>query len=179
MFYPFLKLIDLSTEVDAKDVSRKYYVGIWIDIFPIDGLPESKKETVRIYRKVWLWRQFFSLHFSKKIIAKGTAQKLVKILFLPVAKILSGKQLCKKLDALSQKYNYDDSPFIGGIINGYGPQEKITKPDISPLEMEFEGHKVWGIKGYDVYLTNLYQNYMQLPPKEKRICHGFSAWKII
>lgn len=176
MYYPFLKLIDLNTEIDTKHFSQKYYSGIWIDIFPIDGLPASEKETVRIYRKIWFWRQFFSLHYCKQIIAKGRIQKLLKIPMLPIAKLLSGRKLCKKLDTLSQKYDYATSSFVGVIINGYGPQEKISKSDIEPLEVEFEGHRVWGIKGYDVYLTNLYHDYMQLPPEEKRVCHGFDAW---
>ncbi len=176
MFYPFLKLIDLHTEVNAKDVSNKYYTGIWIDIFPIDGLPSSKKETVKIYKKVWFWRQLFSLHFCKKIIAKGFVQKLVKIPFVPIAKVMNGSNICKRLDELSLSFSYESSGFVGGIINGYGPQEKIEKKVLEPIAVEFEGHTLWGIKGFDTYLSNLYGDYMQLPPEEKRICHGFDAW---
>lgn len=176
MYYPFLKLMDLNTEVYATDFSRKYYCGIWIDIFPIDGLPASEKETARIYRRSWFWRQIFSLHYCGKINAKGKIQKLLKTLVLPVARLLCGRKLCEKLDFLSQKYDYAIAPFIGGVINGYGPQEKISKIDIEPMKIDFEGHEVWGISGYDIYLTNLYHDYMQLPPEEKRICHGFDAW---
>ena len=178
MYYPFLKLIDINTEVDAKDVSQKYYTGIWIDIFPIDGLPVSDSDTVRIYKESWFWRQIFSLHFCKKIIAKGFIQKLVKLPVLPVAKVMDGQKICKKLDVLSMTYDYDSSEFVGGVINGYGPQEKITKEDLEPVEVIFEGHKVCGMKGYDKYLGNLYKDYMKLPPEEKRICHGFDAWVI-
>ncbi len=179
MFYPFLKLIDLSTEVNTKDFPiDKYYSGIWIDIFPIEGLPNSEVQIKKLYNKSWFWRQIFSLHYCDKIIAKGTFQKIIKLPLLPFAKVLRGKYLCKKLDLLSQKYNFNDASIIGSVINAYGPQEELLKTDIEPMEIEFEGYKFWGIKGYDVYLSNLYHDYMQLPPKEKRIIHGFDAWKI-
>ena len=35
--------------------------------------------------------------------------------------------------------------------------------------LDFEGRKYMAIKGYDKYLTDLYGDYMQLPPKEKRV----------
>ena len=179
MYYPFLKLIDLTTRVDAVDFdARKYYSGIWIDIFPIDGLPESDSATKKIYKKSWFWRQMFSLHFCDKIVAKGLVQKIIKAPFLPVAKIMNGIKLCKRLDDLSMQYNYADCEYVGGIINGYGPQEKLQKKELELTDVEFEGRIVNGIKGYDVYLTNLYHDYMQLPPKEKRICHGFDAWYV-
>ena len=178
MYYPFLKLIDLNTEVDTKDVSAKYYTAIWIDIFPIDGLPASEKETKKIFKKVWLLRQFFSLHFCKKIIAKGPVRKLMKIPFWPIARMMNGKKICKRLDELSETIDYDSSELVGGIINGYGPQEKISKSLLEPMEVEFEGHVFCGIRGYDVYLSNLYGEYMQLPPESKRICHGFDAYEI-
>lgn len=176
MHYPFLKIIDLNTMVNAKDVSKKYYTGVWIDVFPVDGLPESDRKTRKIYKKIWFLRQFFSMHYCEKIVAKGVLQKIVKIPFLPIAKLMDGIKICKKLDTLSQTYDYDSSEFVGGIINGYGPQEKILKTDMESMNVEFEGCAFMGIKGYDVYLTNLYGDYMQLPPKNKRICHGFDAW---
>lgn len=176
MHYPFLKIIDLNTEVDAKDISRKYYSGVWIDVFPVDGLPESASKTKEIYKKTWFWRQLFSLHYCKKIIAKGVLQKIVKMPFLPIARLINGLKICKKLDDLSQTYDYESAEFVGGVIHGYGPQEKIRKTDMEPMDIEFEGCTFMGIKGYDVYLRNLYHDYMQLPPEDKRIRHDFDAW---
>ena len=39
----------------------------------------------------------------------------------------------------------------------------------SLIDITFEGRMYKALKGYDEYLTNLYGDYMQLPPVEKRI----------
>ena len=39
------------------------------------------------------------------------------------------------------------------------------------LRVEFEGYNLPIPYGYDKYLTMAFGNYMELPPKEKRVCH--------
>lgn len=49
--------------------------------------------------------------------------------------------------------------------------EKLWEVFTQYIDMEFEGHKFMGIKNYDTYLSNLYHDYMKLPPKEKQVAH--------
>ena len=37
------------------------------------------------------------------------------------------------------------------------------------IEIKFENEVFTAMKGYEQFLTNLYGNYMQLPPKEKQV----------
>ena len=39
-------------------------------------------------------------------------------------------------------------------------------------EYDFEGHKFYGTKNYDAFLKYVYNDYMTLPPKEKRTSHA-------
>ena len=39
-------------------------------------------------------------------------------------------------------------------------------------EYDFEGHKFYGTKNYDAFLKYVYNDYMTLPPKEKRTPHA-------
>ena len=44
------------------------------------------------------------------------------------------------------------------------------------VEVEFEGHMFPAPKCWDFYLTQLYGDYMQLPPENKRISHDFNVY---
>ena len=57
-----------------------------------------------------------------------------------------------------------NTPYFNKVIF-----DKDIYDDIA--EYEFEGEKFYGPKNYDKYLKYLYNDYMKLPPKEKRISH--------
>lgn len=84
---------------------------------------------------------------------------------------------CSILDKLSQTYNYSDAETVAGILWGYGTQECMRKKDfIQCLEVEFEGKTYNAPLNYNQYLTQLYSNYMELPPEEKRVRHEYEAY---
>ena len=49
---------------------------------------------------------------------------------------------------------------------------------MTPVKLEFEGHFFNAPSNYHEYLTGLYKDYMQLPPKDKRIVHGLHAYML-
>ena len=42
--------------------------------------------------------------------------------------------------------------------------------------MTFEGHRLHAPGGYDKYLTQIFGDYMQLPPEDKRVDHKMKVW---
>jgi lipopolysaccharide cholinephosphotransferase len=72
------------------------------------------------------------------------------------------------------KYNHSEHKHCICYVGSYNTSKEYIKiSDIYPLkEGTFEKHK-FNIPGnYDVYLTNLYGDYMKLPPKNKRKNHN-------
>jgi lipopolysaccharide cholinephosphotransferase len=66
---------------------------------------------------------------------------------------------------------------MGGIANGYGPQERVPrKLYLKSVPMQFEDMVVSAPGCWEYYLRNLYGDYMQLPPEEKRITHDMDVW---
>ena len=43
---------------------------------------------------------------------------------------------------------------------------------LNRAEYEFEGHKFYGIEDYDAFLKYMYNDYMTLPPEDKRQPHA-------
>jgi len=164
---PFIKLLDTRTSVVDKYSHADRH--LWIDIFPIDGSPDDYDELKSFYKKVMRKRHILLLKNAKagegKSLFKKCLKPFIKLALLP----FSARDMCSRYDAFAKSYDYASSNKIAGITWGYGPQEQIDKAAYeSPLMLEFEGSLFPCPSNYDEYLSNLYGDYMQLPPEDKR-----------
>ena len=159
---------------------------LWIDIFTIDGLFENEKDNIKLYKKVIKKRKMLCLYLAVdeniKKNDKNYKKRKVKKQIKDIIKFLLGKnkkiKLSKQLDELSKTYDFDKSKYVGGVVWGYGPQEKLQKNELKDTLVDFEGLKVNTFECYDKYLKNLYGDYMKLPPVEKRVAHNLNVYKI-
>ncbi len=173
-FYPYMKIYDKTTTLIEKS-SRKLKRGVYIDVFPIDGLANYQKKQKKYFKKIRIFVNFL----SAKTCCWNKERKLFKnlaILAATFVPLIGGynKLLCK-IDTLCQKYDYDSSEYVGVLAGTYGEKEIMPQYYYgTPTEYMFEGLKCFGVEQYDLYLTKLYKNYMQLPPEEKRVSpHSF------
>lgn len=175
---PFTKILDRSTVIYSKYNSSLEAASLWIDIFPVDGLPEDDAATAKIYKAVSFYRRIFMLCDAR--LGEGTTvfRKMSKYILKPIA-LLYGRERCaKKIEEISRRIPYDKSEYIGTITWGlYGLGEKMKKSEYeSFVSMEFEHHFFPVYSCWDRYLKGLYGNYMQLPPVEKRKTHDMEAY---
>ena len=165
--YPFAKLFDNETTlVEFKDFF--YLGGIYIDIFPLDGIP--KNTNLRI-KKIWKIRYAatnlilakFSSEYKKHYFFRYLAYKVIFRGFNNALKI------CNKI---ARKYPYSKQYDIANYFGAWREKEISDYSWFNPLiEVTFEGRKVWIPNNYDAYLTKLYGDYMTPPPIEKRKSH--------
>ena len=175
--YPFCKVSDERTLLkEYSDIN--YVLGINIDIFPIDGLPANYKECRKLMLKSSISRNFLELKQTK--ITKNRIWYKNSILFF--SKILlygiPSKIFLNTIERQTRKYKFQNSSFVGNIVWGYGIKERCNKSVYSDYVLvDFENNKLKAMKGYDEYLTNVFGNYMQLPPIEKQVIHhNFKAY---
>ena len=57
-------------------------------------------------------------------------------------------------------------------------QELKKTEYLKTVQVDFEGLKVNAPGCWDKYLTNLYGDYMRLPPEEQRLTHDMEIWLI-
>lgn len=182
LHYPFCKVINKKIKADDQFLKDKSEQFLWIDIFPMDGIPEDSNKNEKLYKKVIKTRKMIKTLYAEdsyiEDITKSKIKKILKKILRLIATPGFKKKIIEKLDKLSQKYNYDKSKYVGGVLWGYGPQEKLLKSEIQNYKVEFEGMQVNTISCYDKYLTNLYGDYMKLPPLEARISHEIKLYRI-
>ena len=175
--YPFTKLLrrDIAVERDGiNDVPN-----LWVDIFPVDGLPEDEREIRKIYKKNRLYIRIISFSMWKSLkVYRGRQNKLKAFLISIFVKIYGAKRAYRRLDKLAKKIPYGSTSNMGIIAWGmYGPGEKMPLSGFEPpIQVDFEGQKFMAVSCWREYLSGIYGDYMQLPPEEKRVTHDLKAF---
>lgn len=174
--YPFLKIQNTTTLV--KENNNVNPTNIWVDIFPIDGL-FSNTLLNKLHFRFTRWfrsKTFWGLRYknSKKTIL---LKNLLTLLHISPLKI--NLFICFLANQVASIKKFESSKYIGGVLWGYGPQERILKSSWEPSQKKLFENRLYNIpKCFDLYLKNLYGDYMSLPPIEKRIRHNIKAWKL-
>lgn len=176
---PFAKILDLNTVVEFDDHYEKDSSNLWIDVFPIDGLPKSEWKTKIIYFICRLLKRGILVSEVKLGKERKIIKKILKALFWCPAKIIGSRNFSKLIDNYARKIGFFESDYIGGITWGYGPQEKMPRKEwMDRVKVQFNGKEFWAPGCWDLYLKRLYGDYMQLPPIDKRVTHHINAWKL-
>lgn len=177
--YPFGKLYNTKYKIEANDGDT--YKGIWIDVFPIDCIQNTKINLmlVKIVRNIL--RPIIIAKLYRKQTNKGFIKHTIKILIKAILFVFPITCFRNIIVFLSKKINYLDLDSHLGLnfVWGYGTKEIMDYSDLYNKNLslyEFEGKKFKGVSNYDYYLKTIYGNYMVLPPVDKRVKHGFKAY---
>ncbi len=176
--YPFMKLTDTRTVVEIPFIdSNSAAACIGIDVFPIDGNPDDRRKLNKLFRKAKIYRELVLWKTCNPNEGKSRFRKMVKPLLAAFAGRFDVYKLCVQLDDLAKSYAFQDHSKIGGVVWGYGPQERIDKSAyMTPVKLEFEGEWFNAPSNYDKYLSGLYGEYMKLPPEKKRMGHEMTCF---
>ena len=151
----------------------KQISGVWIDIFPIDGVEDDGELYAKRYKRlrklcdvIYKFRRQ-NHHLSRE----DSWWSVVKTLIAPIVSIngFLPYLLLKRMVNLEKKGSYINANFLGQCSCLDDGPIQFPKEDFSAyVLLDFEGYKFKAIKGYDHHLRQLYGNYMQLPPENKR-----------
>lgn len=174
--YPISKLYDTSTT--AVEVSRfNCRRGIFVDIFPLDGIGNSPKEVNKNFRRINCLNLFRAARTSEvrpgRKPIKNLAIKLAR--YIPSC-LINEKKIIVKIDSLCAEHDFDECKYGGLLLTQYGKRYIMDRSIFDHVSTyTFETCSVLGVSDYDKYLTQLYGNWMQLPPEDKRDSgHTFS-----
>lgn len=168
--YPlsFAKIQDAHTTLIER-IHLKYKGGIYIDVFPLDGVPQGK------IRQLWHFGRFAFYNKALYFLFRDPYKHGKGISSWPcrLARFFYTRRgLQAKLEKLMRKYDYDQAELVCDYDDG---RKGILPKSVigTPTPVLFEGHTVLGIENYDTYLKNKYGDYMQIPPAEKQRQHNF------
>lgn len=185
--YAFGKLSDTLT-IKEEPLRVKYQkIGIDVDVFPIDNFPDDMQSARRmchdIEREQWKMTFVFSRYGKGRNWTRTIGRYFVTA-FWHLADhlgLVSVERIISRIQAISQQYNNDETGYCGVITLAHYDIKEMHKRAVfsSTVNVDFEEHQFPAPIGYHDYLTDLYGDYMMLPPEAQRNTHhSFKAyWK--
>lgn len=180
--WSMIKIICTDTYLVEPSVLPKYmkrqenFGGVYIDVFPIYGLPDDEKKRKAFWKKIRNLCQKMR-HSSKTVnfdSAHGGALKTLayKICFIP-NRILGLDYYLKKIAKLVKTYPFGETKYCASVLGQLGGMKDVVETEIykSSAVADFEGLKCNIPERYDDVLKTLYGNYMELPPESQRRTH--------
>lgn len=153
--------------------------GVYIDVFPIDYIPENPVLRALQYYKFHFYRTGLMakyLHLDARKGKKRTLFTILRVLYKP----FSVKHLYSKATEIAKKYSGTRHKMATSFYNSYHKLDTFESEVYEDLERhKFEDIETYIPKQYDIYLRKIYGDYMRLPPEEKRITrHDLSELKL-
>ncbi len=165
---PWIKVEDVKTKVidNTLYVNEDKMPGLTIDIFPLVSC--DKETCYHIVRKIQFWMRtsiFIYSQSRQKYSIKDIVKRSVKLLF-PVSVNKINDKIMHLTDSIIPG-KYYVIPMDPNYSNRYF---HIHWFELS-TRYKFEDKLLYGAVKYDEYLKELYGNYMELPPEDKRRTH--------
>jgi lipopolysaccharide cholinephosphotransferase len=171
-YYPFSKLYDKTTTL-VENTRYKIRRGIYLDIFPIDGIGNSEEDSFKNYKKI----KAKSNLLLTRVTGIRSGRSVLKNIAVVVSRcipnfVLNNKKLLLSLVNDCKKHKIDECAWCGNLVGAWGKKELMPKEIMgTPKLYLFEGKTFYGVEKPDDYLTHLYGDWRTLPPIEKRVTH--------
>ena len=176
--FAFAKVSDESTRL-IENIKFKQPLGVNIDIFPFDNIPDDISKRLNHFNQIKKLRHILYIKQIKLSSSVKMSEKVFVVLKKVLFYIIPQKKIIKIIDTLAQKYRNEQTVCVANIVHGYGLKEVQRKDMFDDFDdLDFEGLKFKAICDFSTNLTNVYGDFMELPPLEKQVTHhNFIAFR--
>lgn len=165
---PFAKIQDSSTTLIER-MHLRYLGGIYIDVFPLDGMPANKLlRRIHFMKYQWYKKMLYYVHRDPYRHGHGPS------CWVPLLsrKLYTMESIQQKMRNLQKRWDFDSSDYVvdhDDGLKGVMPKALLG----TPTPILFEGKQVMGVENPDAYLSQKYGDYMTIPPGPKQRQHNF------
>ena len=180
--YNYAKLRDSNTTyIENYHKTIQINHGVWVDIFPIDGMSYKDEDPKKFAKKVKrTWFNVF-LEYPWSMRRKFSKRTFFLDLGCNFVALFGWIMNCfhyrnKHMDKVVTKIKYKDAYLVGNFFGTNAKREAMPREIfMEGTKGEFEGIEVNLPKDYDKYLTLLFHDYMKLPPEDKQVGHHYNS----
>lgn len=175
---PFAKFQNLRIRAQEAAYEGVWEEFLWLDIFPVDGIPESRPSQARFKSRVWrLRRRRLRLTVPPKGLGPRAIAKRLYCLIRSDAKSI--EKLDSRIADLASSIDYRKARYVASLCDGFKGVVALLREEYEDVVgMEFEGRSFPVPSCWKSSLAQEYGDYSILPPKEQRLTHGTKAWYV-
>ena len=176
---PYARIWDLNTEL-IQITSNEKPMGVFLDVFPIDGLPEGASARKRFFKRLKAIEALRSAA-RRKMFFPHEKHRTIKRMLGWIARPIGPRFFARRLERAVCRYDFDKCEYVAASMAvHYWDREIIQRSCMDRAVMlRFEDRDFPAPIGYETYLRNLYGDYMQIPPDaaEKGYSH-LEGWEV-
>lgn len=169
-YYTFAKVVDQRTLM-LEDEVVGYEIGVYMDIFPIDYIPDDERKRKRLFRMKNLLYKIRRCKLSR-INPYASQLAFYCYRYLPVTVSVLNRWIESLIISKKKTNRVCNMSEAGPRYDRSYPASTIA----DTVDIEFEGKKYKTMVGYKDYLSISYGDYMTLPPVEQRVTHHYKAF---
>ena len=148
--YPFCKIYDIKTTL-VENTRFKTKRGIYIDIFPLDGIGNTEEAALKNYKTIG----FYNNLLNTRICAIANHRSFLKNSAIFISRIIPDfiidwKKIVSKVNKISANRKVDDNDYIVNSFGNWKEKEIFRKEWFgTPQKYSFEGFIVLGPQNAD------------------------------
>lgn len=178
------QFMDLETSIEIDLAKEKRKSHVWIDIFPIDGVPANNlKKWLRV-KNVLFHRYLVQIaNINTQVDAHKERPFYEKFILkvcsiIRIDKLINSNAVIDHMEKVLRKSDFDTAVYAGNLLGRYREKEVILRKYYGqPHKEMFDGVMVCCPEDSHGFLTSIYGDYMKLPPVEKRVAHNVKILK--
>ena len=177
---PWIRIFDTRVAVDDSGMQRTLTRSLFVDVFPIDGLPSNRTLSNLCFKRVRAWDILLKCA-RRKALYPDERLKWLKKPMMALTRVRPLPKYAVSLNKSARRCSFERAHYAGVLATThYGSRERMPVEVFrGSVQVPFEGGLFPAPIGYDTYLSRLYGDYMQLPPEEKRVSqHNLHAYLI-
>lgn len=186
-YLTFSRVYDDSDTYSVSCVPHcSYESGVWIDIFPVDGVSDEHLNFIKqVDCLTSLWhRQIANRTAKASVKSYSNAHEIIKFLIKKTIRLggFNIKRINARMTDIAKTYQYGTTSHWSQLacMDDGTKNYQLLEDFNSTILLPFEDAYFLVMNGYDRVLTNIYGNYMVMPPEGQRCpkqSHVLFYWK--
>lgn len=164
--FPYGKVCDTNTVLYERRFKPIENYGAFIDVFPLDYLPNDEKTRQSIVKKGGIMQRMI-VHSARTGYAKSDSfvTNMMRKAAMMICTKLNTYKMVKKVESKEWARTSGKTDYLG-----LSWDRGFRAEDLEGVsEVTFEGHSFLAPKDPDLILRTIYGDYMKLPPEEEQI----------